>query len=205
MLMMVQLENPTLQRITEGDLRIREARIEDCPDLARIQVDSYRTAYAGILPDEYLARFTYEEQERDWRDLLASGLSDILLVAEADDGGIAGYALGRPDSSDIAPYESELVSLHVRRPLQKQGVGRALVAAMAERLAAQGCGSLMLWVLAENMPARRFHELLGGDLISERRIELGEGEVGASEVAYGWRDIRSLCEQDRSEGTRINP
>ena len=29
-------------------MNIRTARIEDSPALARIQVDSYRTAYAGI-------------------------------------------------------------------------------------------------------------------------------------------------------------
>ena len=38
--------------------------------------------------------------------------------------------------------------------------------------------------------------------IGERPIELGEGVVGVIEVAYGWWDTPSLCEQDRSEGAR---
>lgn len=174
-------------------MEIREARIEDSPALARIQVDSYRTAYAGILPDEYLAHFTYEEQEGDWRDLLGAGTNGIVLVAEVLGGEVGGYALGRPGPSDIGAYDSELVALHVRRQHQRQGIGRALVAAMAGWLRAGGCRSLMLWVLEGNAPAQRFYERLGGHLIGERIIDLGEGDITPTEVAYGWPDIGDLC------------
>jgi hypothetical protein len=48
-----------------------------------------------------------------------------------------------------------------------------------------------LWVLRDNLPARRFYEELGGTLIGERtdRREMAE----LPEVAYGWRDIRRLA------------
>lgn len=173
-------------------MRIRKAQLEDSAALARVQVDSYCTAYAGILPDDYLAHFTYEEQEQDWRDLLAAGISDSLLVAEAKEGEVIGYTLGRPGPTDIAPFQGELVALHVRRGHQRQGVGRALVAALVDCFTAHGCGSLMLWVLAENAPARRFYERLGGQLIGSRTIELGEGDITPTEVAYGWPEIGSL-------------
>jgi hypothetical protein len=55
--------------------------------LARVQVDSYRTAYAGMFPADSLARFTYDEQEQDWRDLLETG-GDVLLVAEDETGAV---------------------------------------------------------------------------------------------------------------------
>jgi GNAT superfamily N-acetyltransferase len=139
---------------------IRTTTLDDCAAIARVQVDSYRAAYAGIFPQEYLDGFTYEEQEQDWRELLSSGGEDIVPVAEAD-GAIAGYALGRPEPVGITPYDCELVALHVRRERQRQGVGGALAAAMADALRAKGCKSMMLWVLAKN-PARRFYERLGG-------------------------------------------
>src|SRR4051812_40036183 len=125
-------------------MRIREATPEDSPGLARVQVDSYRTAYKDLLPDDYLAQFTYEEQEQDWRDLLAAPTNDTLLVAESDDGEILAYALGRLLPEGEA-YASELVALHVRTRHQRQGVGTALVAALARRFAVEGCKSLMLW------------------------------------------------------------
>ena len=84
-------------------MHIRRARMEDCAGLARVQIDSYRAAY-------YLDRFTYEEQEQDWQDLLTAGGDDIMLVAESDAGEIVGYALGRPGEAEIAPYDSELMA-----------------------------------------------------------------------------------------------
>ena len=170
-------------------MKIRAAGIQDSAGIARVQVDSYRTAYADILPQDYLARFTYEEQEQDWRNLLSSQPQDIVYVAE-DAGEITGYALGRAGPSEIEPYDGELVALHVRRSHQHRGSGRQLVAAIAEQLRQQGCSALMLWVLAAN-PARSFYERSGGQLIGERRINLAE-DVTALEVAYGWPDIQSF-------------
>lgn len=173
-------------------MQIRQAGTEDSASVARIQVDSYRTAYADILPAAYLSRFSYSEQEQDWRDLLSFALHDIVYIAEMDSGEIVGYAMGRPDRNTIAPYDGELVALHVRGSHQRKGIGQRLIATIAEHLRQQGCTSLFLWVLAEN-PARSFYERLGGQLIGERETDLGGGDVRAVEVAYGWPNIGSLC------------
>lgn len=171
---------------------VRNAMLGDCAAIARVQVDSYRTAYAGIFPQEYLDSFTYEEQEQDWRDLLSSGGEDIVLVAELD-GAIAGHALGRPGPTGIPPYDCELVALHVRRERQRQGIGSALAAALADALRGKGCKSMMLWVLAQN-PSRQFYERLGAGLLAQTQIT-----NGAVEVAYGWKEIQILSPPDRIE------
>ena len=57
----------------------------------------------------------------------------------------------------------------------------------------------MLWVLDRN-PSRLFYERLGGQLIGEQTIELGQ-DVTSVEVAYGWPNIKSLC--GASEETRV--
>ncbi|MEW5871547.1 MAG: hypothetical protein AB1894_19895 [Chloroflexota bacterium] len=43
-------------------MKIRHATLEDSAGIAGVQVESYRRAYAGILPQSYLDHFTYEEQ-----------------------------------------------------------------------------------------------------------------------------------------------
>lgn len=180
-------------------MKIRAAVIQDSAGIARVQVDSYRTAYAGIFPQEYLDHFIYEEQEQDWRDLLSSGeFTDVLYVAENDNHEIAGYALGRTGPSGVASYDSELVALHVRQADQGQDVGRQLLAAVADRLRRRECSSLMVWVLAQN-PARGFYERLGGRLVGEKTTYLGDGDIKAVEVAYGWPAIETLhdrCARD---------
>jgi GNAT superfamily N-acetyltransferase len=172
--------------------KIRKADAADSAGLARVQVDSYRIAYAGIFPQSYLDHFTHEEQEQDWRDLISADFEDVLLVAESEVGEIIGYALGAKDAGKDGPYAGELVALHVRRTAQGQGIGRQLIAATARELHRAGCQSLMVWVLEEN-PARALYEHLGGQLIGEKEFE-GNGEFGTAvkEVAYGWIDIDQL-------------
>jgi hypothetical protein len=50
----------------------------------------------------------------------------------------------------------------------------------------------MLWV-AEKNSSRLFYERLGAVLIGERTVQLGEGDLTLTEVAYGWPDIESLA------------
>jgi len=158
-------------------MQIRQAKVKDSAGLARVQVDSYQTAYAGLLPQPYLDRFTCTEQEQDWRDLLSCELNDIVYVAETDAGEIVGYALGRPGVSDVSPYDGELVALHVRRSHQRRGIGRRLVAAIAAQLQRRGCTSLMLWVLGENS-SRLFYERLGGSVDWRAGKAPGQGRFG---------------------------
>jgi len=174
-------------------MNIRQATIEDSVGIARVQVDSYRAAYAGIFPQPYLEHFTYEEETQDWRDLLSGASADVLYVAEAETGEIVGYALGRPGPTDVPTYDSELVALHVRGAYQRQGVGRRLIAAVAMRLKQEGCTSLLLWTLAQN-PSRALYERLGGQLLGEK--DWGDNEefgVAVQEVAYGWASIEQLA------------
>lgn len=175
-------------------MKIRSATTPDAAALARIQVNSYRTAYAGLMPADYLAHFSLEEQEQDWLDLLAEPTGDILLVAEIDGGEIAGYAVGRPGPVEELPegaYDAELVSLHVCRALHKRGIGRALVRATAGALQEQGCASLALFVLAGN-PACGFYERLGGQRVGEKRWMMDDFGFEVVEAAYGWPKIAAL-------------
>jgi ribosomal protein S18 acetylase RimI-like enzyme len=168
-------------------LLVRNARPKEAGALARIQVDSYRRAYAGISPRDDFDQFSYTDQERDWGQLLTSGTQNVILVANSRETGIAGYALGRAEASLGAPYDSELVSLHVRRSLHRRGIGRTLTYSLASELAARGCKALMLWVLEANR-ARCFYERLGAIQLEGRKLT-----VHAYEVANGWPDIRAIA------------
>jgi GNAT superfamily N-acetyltransferase len=173
-------------------VRIRPARPEDSAALAEVQVESYRGAYAGLLPQAYLDGFSATEQEQDWRELLSASTEDRLLVAEAEGDTIAGYVLCRPGAGEISPYDGEVVALHVRRSHQGQCIGRRLLAAAAGQLRQAGCTAPLLWTLAGN-PARAWYERLGGRWIGAKDWG-GNDEYGAAgqEVAYGWPEIDGL-------------
>jgi len=166
-------------------LTIRGAIQKDAKAIGRVQVDSYLDAYKLLLPAEYLANFTYEEQEKDWLDWGVSHTQDILLVAE-DEAGIIAYALSRVLTKE--PGWGEVVALHVSPRHKRQGAGRALFDASARRLEQRGCRSLLIWTLEGN-PSRGFYEHLGGILSESRDWVIEELDFNKKEVCYRWKDI----------------
>jgi hypothetical protein len=49
---------------------------------------------------------------------------------------------------------------------------------------------MVIWVLRDNEPARRFYERLGGVYLRERPLDFGAG-FAALEVGYLWTDVRA--------------
>jgi hypothetical protein len=55
---------------------------------------------------------------------------------------------------------------------------------------------MLIWVLRENAPSRRFYERMGGVHLRDEDREL-EG-IRITESGYGWDDIRPLARAARS-------
>ena len=68
---------------------------------------------------------------------------------------------------------------------------RAMRSIVAHRLLVDGFGSMLLWVLEDNHPARRFYESLGGQRVGCQTIMIGG--LNVVEVSYGWKDIAGLA------------
>src|ERR671915_1826075 len=168
---------------------IREAQIADAAAIAKVHVDSWRTTYAGTLPEEFLARFSYGQRERQWRSSL-SNRSEFIYVAYDAGGEITGFASGGSERSGDPIYRGELYTVYLLEQYQRKGTGRQLISWVAKRLLQEGIESMLVWVLAENS-SRRFYETLGARLLREKNITIGGVEV--VEVAYGWQDIHPLA------------
>lgn len=164
--------------------RVRLSTGADAATIARLQLASWRSAYAGLLPAAYLAQFSDEKRAEDWRQLLGRG-DHTVFVAESGEGEIVGFGCVRPDLSPEAPAPVFIPSLHVLPTRRRQGIGQVLLAAISEHYRRQGAPGFFLWVLKDNLPARRFYEAMGGELCGEERHDLG-GAM-ADEVAYRWR------------------
>jgi ribosomal protein S18 acetylase RimI-like enzyme len=171
--------------------RIRAATGADAAGIARVHVDSWRTTYRGLLPDAFLAELTYEARERTWRGILnAAGSREHTFVAERPPGAMLGFASGGPERTGDPAYQGELYAIYVLQPYQGQGLGRLLMRVVATALAEEGLRAMLLWVLADNHPARRFYEALGGRPV--REIVDDFGGKPRLEIAYGWLDTSAL-------------
>jgi GNAT superfamily N-acetyltransferase len=185
-------------------MKIREAELRDAAALARVMVDSFRSAHRNHLPEEYLMRWlTYEESERNWARALcelseSTETRECIFVAENDDGNLIGVAMGGPEHSNHPLYTGEFYVLYLLPSYHRQGIGRQLIEHVVERLAQRGMHSLLIRVLKVNSLARRFYEVLGGQLVLEEQKE--EEGVVFDLVAYGWLDLSHLLPADEARG-----
>ena len=172
-------------------INIRPATSADAPGVARVQVDTWRTAYRGMVPDSYLDGMSYEDSAERWgRGLSNPERRGFAFVAKDEAGEIVGFAVGGPQRSDVPGYDGQLYAIYVLQDQQGKGIGRALAQAIARELLARGMRSMVVWVLTENHPSRRFYESLGGVWLREGEFEL-DGLM-LKETGYGWEDISSI-------------
>ncbi|MYA84949.1 MAG: GNAT family N-acetyltransferase [Acidimicrobiaceae bacterium] len=172
--------------------RIRRAINSDAGPLARVHVDTWRTAYAGVVPADYLAGLSYEARESRWNDIFAAGQpATSTFVAETDMGEIIGFASGGPERLGNPAYEGEIYAVYVLQEHQRLGVGRRVFDAVVQQLLRDGFASMMLWVLEDNRRARRFYESMGGEQVGQRTITIGGADL--TELSYGWKDISGIA------------
>lgn len=174
-------------------MNIRPAQPPDAAGIARVQVDSWRTSYQGIIADSVLANLSYAEREAGWTRALTEEADRLdFYVAEAEDGEIMGFALGGALRDAINGYNGELFAVYLLQKAQRRGCGRRLVKEVAGSMVERGFDAMVVWALKDNHPARRFYEALGGQLLTEKIIRIGEDDL--TEVSYGWPDMRLLVD-----------
>jgi GNAT superfamily N-acetyltransferase len=170
---------------------VRDATHNDVPAIARVHVETWRTTYRGIIPDEYLANLSFDKRESGWHQILndAAENSNFTYVAEDESGQIVGFANAGVERTGDLVYKGELNAIYILESHQRKGIGRYLVRAVVEKLGQAGIHSMLVWVLADN-PACRFYAALGGQAVYEKEVE--EGSATLIEVAYGWVSTASF-------------
>src|SRR4029077_2854369 len=111
----------------------------------------------------------------------------ILAEMESD---LAGFACVFPDQDPT--YGAFLDNLHVVPQRTGQGIGRRLLAAVAERLLAdERRGGLYLWVIAKNSRARQFYSKAAALEVECVALSMPDGSR-QNEVRCYWPDPACL-------------
>ena len=174
-------------------IAVREATEDDARGIARVGVDTWRSAYKGIMSDEHLAGLSYSRNEEKWRRRLQEPANNrVIFVAEDEQARIVGYAGAGPEHEGQPGYDAELYGIYVLEQYQNQGIGRRLVGAVAQALADAGYSSLITWTLAEGA-ARVFYQIIGAQQVATQTSEIGGTKLEL--VAFGWPDIGALTGQ----------
>ncbi|MHA2036367.1 MAG: N-acetyltransferase family protein [Promethearchaeota archaeon] len=165
--------------------------------IVKVNVNTWKTAYRGIISAEYLQNLSYEDKEENWRRRLENPEKGaIIYVAETDRNEIIGFALTTLEKCNPAiallqaeKFKGELCAIYVLKEYQNQKIGTELIRLVISHLLGNKINSMITWVLKEN-PARSFYEKLGGIFLGEQALEIGG--LRYVEVAYGWENIKAL-------------
>ncbi|MFZ0668243.1 MAG: GNAT family N-acetyltransferase [Acidimicrobiales bacterium] len=172
-------------------MHIREATPEDALAIADVHVRSWKSAYPGLLPQDYLDQLRPEHRVAQWETTLASthwpGSGMFVLVDGADgiradgiraDGiradGMHGIAADEKQDvkgfshlcptrdDDLDPATTgEITSIYLAPEAWGGGNGVALIKRSLDQLATAGYETATLWALDTNTKARRFYEIGG--------------------------------------------
>ena len=167
---------------------VRPAETDDAAAIARVHVDTWRTAYRALLPDDFLDSLSEAGYEERWRRTIDEGSNRVYVAANAQ--GVIGFASGGRERAGENGYEGELYAIYVLQEAQGHGHGRRLVQAVVGGLRELGLSNMIVWVLRENAVARKFYEKLGGVYVRAQPITIGSALL--QEVSYGWRRLEEV-------------
>src|SRR5215831_16309155 len=181
---------------------IRSGSAADAAQVAEVQREGWFAAYRGIIADELIERATAPDggarvrqafRIRPWQRMIVA--VERLPGWDGDGTGVVGYAsfgpetdvLGSPWPHPLSPdgadgTVSELYALYVHPAWWSTGTGRALMERVLARTTRAGYRSLTLWVLRDNLRARRFYERAG--FAPDGATHPLEGLGGVMELRY---------------------
>ncbi|MEQ8584432.1 MAG: GNAT family N-acetyltransferase [Thalassobaculaceae bacterium] len=180
----------------EISVSIRPAETSDAIGLARVQIETWRDAYVGVMPDATLVDLDEIRAAVRWTRLV-SGLEEPerLSVAVAD-GDAIGFCHGGPGrrsmrlATEAGERMGEVYALYVDPNFQSLGIGRALLGDVAQGLESDGFEGLTILTLEGNRHARRFYETLGG--APGGTVPSVVSGVPVDQTPYAWPDISVL-------------
>lgn len=177
-------------------LIVRTAGRDDAATIARIRIETWRAAYAGLIAQEVLdamdAASEAEKRAARWDELHADPRG-AEVVAEFD-GVPAGWAAIGPSVDDDRPDSGQVYAIYALPQFWSRGVGHALMAESESRLRASGYGTAHLWVLDGNDRAAGFYERHGWREDGHTTTDERRGRTGAVYTLLERRRIRDLSE-----------
>ncbi|MFJ8099634.1 GNAT family N-acetyltransferase [Lysinibacillus sp. NPDC096212] len=166
-------------------MKIRKANIKDAQGIGKVHVDSWRTTYKGILPDDFLNNLSYEQRTELWKRNI-SDATNYVLVAENEQGEIIGFATGGTRKTNSVPNATDLTSIYLLEEYQGMGIGKQLLKEVFAYFKQKGYEKVFVEVLAENK-TRDFYEYYGAQYVNNVEIKIG-GKI-VEELIYVWNDI----------------
>ena len=150
---------------------------DDFDAIGEIYARSWKTAYQGIIPQDYLDGLTGSR----WAKVLGDSEYDAYVISE--DGKYIGTSSVCAARDEKMAGWGEIVSIYLLPEYFGRGYSEPLLRCAVNALLGEGYANIYLWTLKENIRAQKFYEKYGfhknGDTLS---IEIAGKEL--TEIRY---------------------
>ena len=172
-------------------MNIRKARLKDAEGIAKVHVDSWRTTYKGIIPDDYLNSLSYEQRTELWKNNIGNK-GNYVLVAENTEEQVIGFTDAWKRDNNDEENSIDLTSIYLLENYQGMGVGKQLLKTLFEHFNQEGYDKVYVEVLEENN-TRFFYEYYGANLV--KTVETHIAGAVLKESIYQWESIEEVLEK----------
>ena len=139
---------------------IRRAAEHDATRIAEIHVETWRDAYRGLIPDDYLDGLDVHRRAVVWRNIIGAPDEAVFVAVRGER--IAGFCSFLRSRDSAAPPEiGEIAAIYVQPSAWGRGAGRSLMGAALDHAKSHGFVAVTLWVLSSNERAKRFYAKAG--------------------------------------------
>ena len=148
---------------------VRNARPEDAPEIARIQLATWRTAYRRMFPPHVLAQLQESDLTQSWAEAIESPPSPrhrVLISVEQNESAneVVGFAAAGPaDEQALAPEEPPLpddvaavIDLLIEPRWGRRGHGSRLLAATVDLWREDGFKRAVAWAYEQDQAMQKF-------------------------------------------------
>ncbi len=171
-------------------LTLRPISADDATIVANLHAASWRTAYRGILSDDYLSGEVVQERQYAWQKRLEVIDDSQFGVIAAFDRIAVGFVFVIGQADPV--YGNLIDNLHVVTEARSAGIGPQLLAAAADGMCVRAWDRRAhLWVWDANMRARAFYARMGGREIETVMKSAPDG-TEARTWRVAWGDLRAL-------------
>ena len=140
---------------------VRESTEADAYDVARVNILSWQSAYRDIIPDDYLNNLNIDKRAERLKKDLVEYAGKTYWFAMAYDGKIIGtMAIGQCRDDD-KPAAGEVMAIYLLPEYWSMGLGKKSMDFAVKTLRESSFDDIYVWVLEENVRARKFYEKYG--------------------------------------------
>jgi GNAT superfamily N-acetyltransferase len=144
---------------------VRPADPDDVPDIARIQLDTWRQAYAGWLPASVLDQVTPADAERTWRQAVTAPPSPrhrvLVALEQSWQVGFVAFGPAAEDEGSAGGAVGAVEVLLVEPRWGRRGHGSRLLAAAVDLMRADALRTAQVWVPEPDAASLAFYTSAG--------------------------------------------